>query len=141
MPSPAKVQSISAADAQPATAVIDRFCELDSQVKGFAPIKSEHESLRKRILEGLPDLAGDASVTLAGERYELLIGLAQEQQKIVSMPAVYRRLKVARFIALCQMTIKALTGELGETEAAKYLKRERTGPRSLTPIPKYHEAA
>ena len=87
-------------------------------------------ALRKRLKEAL-----------AGERYELLIGLAQEQQKIVSMPAVYRRLKVARFIALCQMTIKALTGELGETEAAKYLKRERTGPRSLTPIPKYHEAA
>ncbi len=122
-------------------ALVDKFSELDCKVKAFSPTKSEHERLRKLIVSWYPDLAGDKDTTVPGVQYDLLIGLAQEQQYIPSMPALYRRMKVMRFLELCSMTIKAVVSELGETEAAQYLDRKRTGPRTLTPIPKVKEAA
>ena len=135
------IQPDPAAQALERAAIVDRFCRLDAQVKAFSPTKFEHERLRKLILSWYPELSGDQTAEISGVQYHLLIGMAQEQQYIPSMPALYRRMKVMRFLELCSMTIKNVFAELGEIEACKYLGRARTGPRTLTPVPKIEEAA
>lgn len=121
--------------------LVDEYSKLDAEYTAFSPKIARRKKLRELILAWYPELPGDQAKTISGVSYDLMIGLAEEQNKITNLRKVWKALGATRFVDACSMTLKALREALGETEAAEYLTCERTGPRSLTPVIRQKEAA
>lgn len=130
----AKVAKDAARDAR--RAVIDRIGELEGKLAEHFEDAKELEKLRKdvRTWPAADHIAPDSTVLYRGSKYAVALGMQENQRRIKSIRAVYQALKLEAFLAVADVTLKALE-EIAPEKISDLVTEGRTGPRSITVTP------
>lgn len=120
---------------------IDRYGDLHLKIQLFAPVLEEHELLKKKILASLASQPADLPAVAEGARYSLRLTARRLERVIVNRKLLFNRLR--KLIGL-DAFLDAITIPLGELVdknfpvalQAAFLVSERTGPRTMTVVPK-----
>src|ERR1035438_4554586 len=70
---------------------IDRFGDLDGQVQRFAPIKEEHELLRKDIEGALAEKPGELPAVVNGSRYQIQLTARRKERTVINKRKLFAR--------------------------------------------------
>jgi hypothetical protein len=125
---------------------IDRYGDLDLQVQLFAPIKEEHELLKKEIEASLADKPGDLPAVVDGRRYQIQLTARRNERTIVNKRKLFNRLKALigldGFLALITIPLgEGVDKNVPKSERSAFLVEERTGARTLSVVPQKPAAA
>lgn len=104
----------------------ERLAPLDADAKRRKLLR---EAARKWPAED--KVAPERAFSYKSEKFVLTLGLQENETRIVSMEAVFKALKKARFLAACSFTLKALKDLLPDTWHG-FVTTARTGTREFT---------
>lgn len=129
----ANIVSIEAARRR---ALCDEFGELDRKVREFSLTKNRHEEVRKQIQAFATDLQPQETATYEGSVYRIHLA-EQSEERTFSTSAkkhIWKTLKAAKAWKLFNITLKAVTQELGDEAVEELATKERTGSRKVTAV-------
>jgi len=117
--------------------LIDEWGDLTKLRDEFAPTERRYQKCRERLKALVENEDPEAEFNAKGERFELRISPCSMESK-PDVPAVRKRLGAAVFLAIVNVTKKALEGVLLKHEIEELCTSTRTGSRSYAPtaIPK-----
>jgi hypothetical protein len=112
--------------------------ELGALTKKLAPYRDAiaREAAVKKLVRTWPEadkLEPAATKTYAGSKFTVTVGEAEKERKWKpnAFGGLFGLLKKARFLAVCNVTLKAATEAVGDAAVADLVVTERTGPRPL----------
>jgi hypothetical protein len=73
-----------------------------------------------------------AAVLYVGAIFAVTVAKKEEQRRILSLRAIYKKVGITKFLDKCSLTLKALEDLVGKDHAEQYVARERTGSRDVT---------
>lgn len=126
------IASFAPGTAEQKKAIIDEFGDLAAKRK---PLNDRYDQLREQILSWYPDLDPEKEATAEGNRYSVEISPQQERTEI-NLLKTKKRLGLYKFLSVCSVTLSKLKEHLGTKEIEELSEKQRTGPRTLKPVPK-----
>jgi hypothetical protein len=144
MPSPAL--AIAKKTAPTLQETIDRYGDLDLKVQLFAPIKEEHELLKKEIELSLADKPGDLPAVVESSRYQIQLTARRKERTLIDKRKLFARLKkqlgLDGFLALVTIPLgEGVDRNIPQSEHKLFVAEERTGSRTLSVVPQRPPAA
>lgn len=114
--------------------VIGDLGRIEEKLAPYLDDFARWDSLRKTVRSWpkTDGVAPEVTCAYSGDGYIATLGAAQNERKIKSMRAIFKKVGVTRFLKACSMTLKSLTELVGEASVGDYVVEERTGSRSLT---------
>lgn len=130
-----KTKTDRAAEEAQRKAVIDEYGQLDAEL---APVKHRirrFEELAKTIRGWHADTAPELTIIERGDRFHVVVGPKAETTLFAAAQQIYDLLGHDKFLAIAKVTLGGLESELTAEEVATLTHKERTGSRSLKPVP------
>jgi hypothetical protein len=112
-------------------ALVDEIGDLEKELAPHKPKAARLEKLRKQLRDRYDDKPADQPVTADGARYCIELG-ARAMQTVVNVPKLFKAMKLATFLKVATVTLKAITAECTPGVAGSVITEAQTGPRSLT---------
>jgi glutamate-1-semialdehyde aminotransferase len=103
-------------------AMIDRFGELETQLKGIDALIKERDSLRKQLAEQCDTLDSDGEVRLIGERFSVAFGKAPIQRTLSNLSGYLEAVGIVKFLASAKISMTEADKYLNETQKAELLE-------------------
>ena len=117
--------------------LVDRYGELDREVKSFEPKRREHESLGKTIRSWYDSPAdAEREFVASGLAWDVKVSPRPNERHVTSYPRLYRILKRDKFVELATITLKLIERNVPEALHHKFLKTEASGTRRLQAVPR-----
>jgi len=114
--------------------VYDEFHTLYQRKLARAPEEKRFEELTEIIRDWYEDLPADQSALAEGNHCVVQIPAKTIEKTWLSMKAIYAKIGPAKFLAICSVTFKALSGLIGNDAAAELQVEARTGSRKLKSV-------
>ena len=115
--------------------LIDELGAVSARLAPHAEDIARQTNLKQlvRTWPALDQIPADATKAYLGSKYSITLGAAEKLRiwKPSAKSALYALLKKARFLAMCNVTLKAATEAVGEAAVADLVVSERTGSRPL----------
>jgi hypothetical protein len=120
--------------------IIDEFGSLDSEIALFSPKVKRHAALKAIIKSWYESLPADASVSVPGARYVVMIGAKANERVLKSVKGAFTALTGAIGVKeawkLVKLSLTCLEEHLGKSGVEDLVTTERTGNRTITAVPK-----
>jgi glutamate-1-semialdehyde aminotransferase len=100
------------------TAMIDRFGELESELKGVDALIKERDSLRKQLAEHCDSIDPDHEVRLIGEHYSVTFGKAPLQRTLSNLSGYLEAVGIVKFLASAKISVSEADKFLNEAQKA-----------------------
>jgi glutamate-1-semialdehyde aminotransferase len=101
------------------TAMIDRFGELETQLKGIDALIKERDSLRKQLAEQCDTIDPDGEVRLIGERFSVTFGKAPIQRTLSNLAGYLEAVGITKFLSSVKVSVSEADKYLNETQKAE----------------------
>jgi hypothetical protein len=112
------------------TALVDEIGDLEKELAPHAGKAARLEKQRKKLRELYDDKPASQPYTADGARYCIELG-ARGMQTVVNIPKLFKSVKLATFLKIATVTLKAITAECTPGVAGSVLTEAQTGHRSL----------
>ena len=121
--------------------IIDRFGDLYWKLEALKP---EFENIKKQIGSWYADHPADKPAYCEGARYSVQLGVRENRRRITDKWKVFSLLKkilgLPALVDLLTIPLKeAVDKHIPEDRHKLFLVQERTGPRTLIPVPRTEE--
>jgi hypothetical protein len=99
--------------------LVDRFGELEQQLKGVDALIKERDSLRKQLADACDTLDPDGEVRLIGERFTVTFGKAPIQRTLSNLSGYLEAVGIVKFLSSVKVSISEADKFLNETQKAE----------------------
>lgn len=111
--------------------LIDEFGRLDAELSPHKGKQRRMEELARIIRSWHAGSDLEATVSSAGDEYEVVLSAASMQTHISDMAEVYKLLGRQKFIEISSVTLKSLEQAVDSAAYASLTRKERTGSRTI----------
>ena len=138
---PALILPVGPPSASERARVVDEFGRLSLQLESVKSLQMRHEQLRQRIAGWYQDSDPEATASVDGAQFSVLIGPKASKRSVSDMDLIFRRLGAGKFLSVVSLSFERLDLLMLPADQADCVTVERTGPRTIRPVPKFAEPA
>lgn len=121
--------------------VVDEFGRLSAQLEAVKPLQLRHEQLRQRIADWYAAADPEQGYSEDGAQFAVQIGPKASKRQVSDMEVIFARLGAAKFLSISTISLEKLDTLMLPSDQADCVQIERTGPRTIRPVPKFAEPA
>jgi hypothetical protein len=116
--------------------LVDEYADLERKLAPHRANLRRFEEVARLLRLAAVEKPGKQSVTIAGERYDVMLSPAGMKTVIASAAVLYEALGREKFLAVASTTLKALEEHVDPLRIATLTRQEQTGTRTITAIAK-----
>lgn len=142
-PAPASQFSAEKLKSKSLPELVDEFGPLDELIREHKPTLKRHEAYRKEIESRFAGLTADAQATVEGARYKVLIGAKANERKVFDPRKCFAAMKKfagAKLAEITRFLLEDIDTWVPAGEQEKFLKKDRTGRRTVEAVAKQSTA-
>ena len=121
--------------------VVDEFGRLSTQLEALRPVQARHEQLRQRIADWYAAADPAQCYSEDGAQYSVQVGPKASKRSVSDLALIYDRLGASKFLQISTISLEKLDTVMLPSDQADCVRIERTGPRTVRPVPKFAEPA
>jgi len=114
--------------------IVDRYGELDVELKRFGPQIREHKALGETIRSWFDDAEAASEFVANGFRFDVQVSARPEERQVFSYKTLYRILRKEKFLELATITLKLIERNVPENLHHRFLTKAPTGSRRLQAV-------
>jgi hypothetical protein len=118
---------------------VDEFGRLSMELESVKALQMRHEQLRQRIAGWYQDSDPEATASVDGAQFSVLVGPKASKRSVTDMDLIFDRLGAGKFLSVVSISFEKLDTLMLPADQADCVTVERTGPRTIRPVPKFAE--